>query len=180
FNDLTVIDQVGTALRTLTAEAPLDGLILDNRHNAGGANTVLEGVLSYFTQGLVGYFVNRWEERPLYIEAVDVNGSQHLPLVVLIGEDTASFGEVFAGILQDLERATLIGVPTMANVETLYVYDFVDGSSAWIAHDTFRPVNSNPDWETTGVIPDITVPSEWDQITQATDPAINAALSFFD
>jgi carboxyl-terminal processing protease len=179
--DGTVGNRVKDVLEALSADGPLDGLILDNRLNGGGYNTVMENVLEYFTDGLVGYFVNREGEESLRITAKDVEGSTTVPLVVLIGWDTASFGEVFAGILKDQGRATLIGETTDGNVETLWGYDFEDGSRAWIAHDTFRPANHpEDDWEKSGIIPHITVTAAWDEITFETDPVIQAALDYFD
>ena len=181
FNDSTVDDQVGKALKEMSAAAPLDGLIIDNRMNNGGASNVLRGTLSYFTDGKLGYFVNRQQEEPFTVSGVDVSDSQQLPVVVITGSETASFGEIFAGILQDMGRAYLVGEPTAGNVEILYVYKFSDGSRAWIAHDTFRPLNQpQQDWERTGVLPDLTVLSNWDEATTANDPAINAALEYID
>ncbi|RPI80535.1 MAG: PDZ domain-containing protein [Chloroflexi bacterium] len=181
FNDMTVDDSVKDALDAMNAGGPLDGLIIDNRNNNGGTDTVLRGTLSYFTSGEVGYFINRSEERPLRVMGEDIHGSQSLPLVVLVGVDTASYGEVFAGILQDLDRAYLIGENTYGNVETLWGYDFEDGSRAWIAHDSFRPLNNqDADWETNGIIPDLSVTSNWEDFTISNDPAVLAALDTFD
>jgi carboxyl-terminal processing protease len=179
--DSTVDDRVKDVLEELSAAGPLDGLILDDRLNGGGYDNIMGNMLEYFTGGLVGYFVNREGEEPLELSAKDVEGSTTVPLVVLVGQDTASFGEVFAGILKDQGRATLIGETTDGNVETLWGYDFEDGSRAWIAHDTFRPVNHpDEDWEKTGIVPHITVTSAWDQVTFETDPVILAALDYFD
>ena len=181
FSDSTVDDRVFDALKDMSAGGPLDGLIIDNRLNEGGFNDVMEGILRLFADGLMGYFVNREGEEALSLKARDINGSTTVPLVVLIGLDTASFGEIFSGILKDQGRATLIGETTEGNVETLYGYDFDDGSRAWIAHDTFRPLNHpEEDWEHSGIIPHLTAPSAWDLITFETDPAIHAALDFFD
>jgi carboxyl-terminal processing protease len=180
FADDTVDDQLGDALRALTADAPLDGLILDNRQNGGGADVVARGALSYFTRGVVGHFVNRGQEqRALNVTGVDVNGSSNLPLVVLVGPNTVSFGEIYSGVLRDMGRATIIGETTGGNVELLRGYDFEDGSRAWIAHENFQP-NNHPeqDWEETGIVPDLMVPSNWDEVTLLTDPAIQAALDF--
>ena len=147
----------------------------------GGFDNVMEDVLRRYVDGLVGHFVDRQIEKALVVKAGDINGSTTVPLVVLVGKETVSFGEIFSGILQDLERATLIGETTDGNVETLWGYDFDDGSLAWIAHDTFRPVN-NPqsDWEKNGIVPDLTVHSDWDLVTFETDPVIIAALEYFD
>jgi len=181
FADDTVSDQVQAAIKTMRSSGPLDGLILDDRENAGGLSTVLENMLSFFTYGTVGQFVSRSSKRPLKIDRLDVNGSQYFPLVALVGPDTVSFGEIFAGILQDAKRAYLIGERTAGNVEILWQYNFEDGSRLWLAHDAFHPKN-HPDiiWEKTGVTPDETVAVQWDQVTVATDPAVNAAMAHID
>jgi carboxyl-terminal processing protease len=182
FGDDTVDDQLGEALRIMTVSAPLDGLILDNRQNGGGADRVASSALSYFTRGIVGHFINRHnEKRTLNVMGVDINGSSTLPLVVLVGPDTVSFGEIYSGVLRDMGRAAVIGEMTGGNVELLRGYDFEDGSRAWIANETFQPRNHpDQDWEESGIIPDITVLSTWDDVTLQTDPVIQAALDFLD
>jgi len=179
FNDNTIDDQVGEALRDMSSTTPLDGVIIDNRMNNGGASNVLKGTLAYFSGGTLGHFVNRQAEEPLNLQGIDINDSQRYPVVVLTGDGTASFGEIFAGVLQDIGRAYVIGETTAGNVEILYVYTFSDGSRAWIAHDTFRPLNQpDRDWEATGIIPDLIIRSNWDEVTVENDPAIIAAIEF--
>jgi hypothetical protein len=69
----------------------------------------------------------------------------------------------------------------LGNVEVLWGYSFDDGSRAWIAHDRFVPVNNlEADWEHLGIEVDIEAPSAWDEHTLETDPAVQAALEFFD
>ncbi len=181
FSDGTLDGQLAGALEAMSASGGFDGLILDNRWNRGGADTVLRGFLSYFLEGVVGYFVNADGRRSLLIWGEDVQGSQETPLVVLVGPDTASFGEIFAGILQDLGRAYLIGEPTQGNVETMWGYDFSDGSRAWIAHDAFRPFHDpSQDWERDGVIPDQILQAAWEEYPLREDPVVRAALDYFD
>lgn len=181
FNDITVNEKVRAAIEAMTAEGPLDGMVVDNRHNGGGASPVLNGVLSYFTKGSLGHFIERDNQRALHVVGADINGSLDVPLVVLVGPDTASFGEIFAGVLQDTGRAYLIGETTGGNVEILWIYEFSDGSRAWIARESFRPLNHpEQNWEETGIIPDLTVPSNWDEVTLESDPALQAALEYFD
>jgi len=181
FADSTIGSQIGRALSDLSDDQPLDGIILDNRINTGGYNNVMYDALSYFTSGTVGYFTNRTEREPIRVSQRNIGGSADLPIVVLVGPDTVSFGEIFSGILKDLGRATLIGETTEGNVEILWGYNFQDGSRAWIAHDTFEPVNHPEwDWEKEGIIVDIEVPADWDEFTFQTDPAILAALEHLD
>ncbi|MGH2524692.1 MAG: S41 family peptidase, partial [Anaerolineales bacterium] len=169
-NDSTIPDQMREALEALTAAGPLDGLILDNRQNGGGESTVLEAVLGFFMHGTVGHFVSPINSRPLTIRAEDVGGSQAAPLVVLVDEETASFGEVLSGVLQAMDQAQIVGQTTPGNVEILWGYGFEDGSRAWIAHETFQPLRQpNGIWEETGIVPDVHTPTRWDLFTEATD-----------
>ncbi|MCS6906993.1 MAG: S41 family peptidase, partial [Anaerolineales bacterium] len=180
--DSTIDNQVEEALRRMSTPTPLDGLILDNRYNSGGTDPVARGVLSFFTSGRLGYFVNRNQERRWFaVRRRNIAGSASLPLVVLIGPNTVSFGEIISGVLKERRRAYLIGMPTEGNIELLWSYDFADGSRAWIARETFVPVhNPNQDWEKTGIQPDLPIESQWDEVTLATDPAILAALEYLD
>lgn len=181
FSDATMPAKVRSALLELAGGGRLNGLILDNRNNEGGAGSIFESILAYFENGKLGYFFNRQGKEPLLIEGRDIAGSQKIPLVVLVGRNTVSFGEIFSGILKDTQRAFLIGETTDGNVEILYVFEFFDGSRAWIAHERFQPLNHpDQDWEESGVIPDLLVPSNWDEVTHENDPAIQAALGHFD
>ncbi|MBI5487817.1 MAG: hypothetical protein HY905_10835 [Deltaproteobacteria bacterium] len=173
FFDSTVPAQVRDALQRL---GPLDGLVIDDRVNGGGASSVLEQTLSLFASGTLGHFANRAASRPLEIAADPVQDSQTVPLAVLIDEDTVSFGEIFAGVLQDTGRARLAGRTTLGNVETLDRHVFPDGSELWLAGERFVPLHSTADWEATGIIPDVEAHADWDTFTFESDPAIAAAL----
>ncbi len=176
FFDQTITQQIEDALNDF---GPLDGLILDNRLNGGGSSTVVEPILAFFTSGDLGQFVNRNDSRPLQISANPIQNSQEVPLVVLVSEDTVSFGEIFSGLLKDTGRAKIIGQTSLGNVETLHGYDFEDGSRIWIAEETFDPSVSHANWEETGIVPDIEVNADWDTFIFETDPAVAAALSLF-
>lgn len=175
--DKTMADQTRAALQAMAALASLDGLILDNRVNGGGFGSQATAILNFFAAGLQGYFVSREGQEPLHLQAEDIAGSQSVPLVVLVGPDTVSYGEIVSGVLRVAGRATIVGTPTLGNVEQLHQYDFSDGSRAWIASATFQPNGqANGIWEETGIIPDIFVPTRWDLFTEATDPALAKAL----
>lgn len=176
FFDQTIPENVRQALEDF---GPLDGLILDNRMNGGGASDVVEPILSHFAEGTLGYFVSRSKEYPLEITADPVHNSLTVPLVILVSEETVSFGEIFSGLLQDTGRAKLAGQTTLGNVETLRGYDFSDGSRAWIAEERFDPPVSNANWEQDGIRPDLEAHADWDTFTFETDPGIAAALKLF-
>jgi carboxyl-terminal processing protease len=177
FFDASIDDQVRDALTALTLDGPLDGLVLDDRANGGGFDQVLYPMLATFTGGPVGTWVNRGGNDPVVIEAQDVAGSQDVPLVVLIGPDTNSFAEIFAGAVQATGRATLMGTTTLGNVEQLYSWDLPEGWRVRIATDAFRPTGDETGtWESTGIVPDVVVPSRWDLFSEATDPGLAAAV----
>jgi carboxyl-terminal processing protease len=179
FEDSTVDEQVAEALWQMNADAPLDGLILDNRMNGGGSSTVLEPMLGFFAGGDLGTFFSRDQEHPLQIRLNNINGSSQVPLVVLIGKGTASFGEIFAGVLQDIDRAYLIGTTTDGNVEILWGYELEDGSKVWLANETFRPLNHpEQDWEKNGIIPDLNISGDFDEFSLNNDPAVAAAIQY--
>jgi carboxyl-terminal processing protease len=175
--DQTVADRLRQALEGLVAAGELEGLIVDMRINGGGLDTMLRDALAIFTGGELGSFVGRDAERPLVIEAAPVGNSQELPLAVLVGRETESFGEIFSGLLRESRGALVVGRTTDGNVETLWRVDFEDGSRAWIASETFRPP-SGADWERGGIVPDIEIPLDWDEFTAEDDPQMQAALEW--
>ncbi|MBI5500244.1 MAG: hypothetical protein HY907_08380 [Deltaproteobacteria bacterium] len=173
FLDSTVPQQLRDALGRF---GPLDALIVDNRVNGGGSSRVLEPVLGLFASGTMGHFASRDGTRPLEIAADPIEDSQTVPLVVLIDEGTVSYGEIFAGVLQDIGRALLAGRTTLGNVEALHGFEFTDGSELWLAGERFVPLHSTDDWEATGIVPDAEAHADWDTFTFESDPVIAAAL----
>jgi carboxyl-terminal processing protease len=172
FNE-TFPEQVRQALEQF---GQLDGLILDNRMNSGGSSDVLEPIMSYFTDGVLGHFTSRSASRPLRVSADPVNNSQTVPMVVLVGVNTVSFGEIFSGVLQDIARAKVVGQTTLGNVEILHSHKFSDGSLLWLAEERFIPLHSQANWEQTGIIPDVQAYADWDTFTFESDPSIAAAV----
>jgi C-terminal peptidase prc len=174
FIDETIPDQIRNALEGFGS---LDGLIIDNRFNGGGSLYVMETLISYFTSGTIGNYKSRTASTPLNINSKPVNNSDTVPLVILISNNTGSSGEIFSGALQNINRAKLVGQTTQGNVELIFGYTLSDGSEVWIAQERFYPVQSNADWETYGVTPDLEANTEWDTFTFDNDPGIEAALS---
>jgi carboxyl-terminal processing protease len=175
--DQTMANQVRGALRAMTADGALQGLVLDNRMNGGGLGSQAQQIMELFTSGPQGAYVTRTTRDPLDLPREDVGGSQTVPLVVLIDAETVSYGEILSGVLQRSHRATLVGGRTLGNVEQLRQYDLVDGSRLWLASATFQPVGlANGVWEGRGLTPDILLPTRWDLFTEADDPALARAV----
>ena len=173
FLDLTIPEQTR---KTLEGFGKLDGLIIDQRMNAGGSSKVLEPMLGFFMSGAAGNFVSRSGSRPLNITGTRVNNSQTVPLIVLTGNRTISYAEVFAGILQDIGRAKVVGQTTRGNVETLHSHKISDGSVLWLAQESFVSPRTRISWEARGVKPDVEAYADWDTFTFENDPVVAAAL----
>jgi len=175
FWDQTIAARVREALEGMMAEGELEGLIVDMRINGGGLMTELQDTLSLFTSGELGTFVSREAEHPLVVEASPVGNSLELPLAILVGRETESFGEIFSGVLQERDRARVVGRTTEGNVEILWPVDMEGGSRAWIASETFLPP-SGANWEAHGIVPDVEILLDWDDFTPETDLQLQAAL----
>ncbi|HEX5807285.1 MAG TPA: S41 family peptidase [Anaerolineales bacterium] len=174
FFDETLPGQIENALNQF---GPLDGLILDVRMNGGGSSSVAFPILEFFVNGRLGEFVSRHDVRPLELNAHEVQNSQTVPLIVMVSEDTVSFGEIFAGVLRDTGRARIVGETSLGNVEVLHGYDFEDGSQIWLAAETFDSTFSDTNWEETGIVPDVQAFAEWDTFYFETDPSVAAAIN---
>jgi C-terminal peptidase prc len=174
FFDETIPAQIRQALEDF---GQLDGLILDVRMNGGGSSSVANPVLSFFTSGVLGQFVNRQESRDLKVKGYPINNSQTVPLVVMVSQETASYGEIFAGIMRNSRGAKITGETSLGNVEVLNGFNFDDGSQLWLASETFHPEHSDENWEQTGIVPDLTAYAAWDSFTFENDPSIAAALT---
>ena len=173
FFDETIPPQIE---ETLNNFGPLDGLIIDVRLNGGGSSSVVDPIFEYFISGRLGEFVSRDDSRTLEISANPIHNSQTVPIIVIVSEDTVSYGEIFSGVLRDAGRAKVVGETSLGNVEVLNGYEFDDGSQVWIAAETFKSAFSEADWELSGIVPDLPAYAEWDTITFDNDPSIAAAL----
>ncbi len=175
FWDRGTVSLLRHRLQELGDEGPIDGLIIDMRINHGGTEYCLEGTLSLFAGGTLGAFTRRQGERPLEISPAPVHNSQAAPLIVLIGRETSSYAEIFAGVLQSIGRARLVGTPTRGNVETIWPHSFEDQSRLWIAEEGFRSL-SNGDWEQHGIKPDFYVGGDWADFSAENDQQLETAL----
>ena len=167
-----------TALAALMTEAggKLDGLIVDVRINSGGAIVTMNNVLNLFARGTLGRFTSRKGPRGgLIAKGEAVGNSLSVPMVILIGPDTVSAGELFAGALQNAGRAKLVGQTSAGIIEILKPYTYEDGSVMLLAEQFFLLPNGT-NWEGKGLKPVLQTPGAWDEITVAQDPAISTAL----
>ncbi|MDD6898377.1 MAG: S41 family peptidase [Bacteroidales bacterium] len=116
------------ALAELSQEQ-FSNLIIDLRDNTGGYLTAATQMINEFLPGnrLIVYTEGRKSPRQEYKS--DGRGTyQTIPLVVLINESSASASEIFAGAMQDNDRATIIGRRSFGKGLVQKQIGFNDGS----------------------------------------------------
>jgi carboxyl-terminal processing protease len=170
---------VFASLQDMTTSRELGGLILDLRIANSSRGWPLETLFSMFDGGEIGELYNRDEEQVVQVQAQDAFGSQSVPLVLLVGENTSGFPEIFAASLQMNERATLIGSPTTGEVETQSSFYLPDGSRIFIESTSFRLIDGTEIGQQ-GVTPEILVEGGWDDIQAGNDPILDEAVQFLE
>lgn len=117
-----------SALQTLNIEGA-GHLIIDLRDNGGG---ILEAAVQMANEflpknRLIVYTQGRKSPRAEY-RSNGKGSYQHIPMVVLINEGTASAAEIFAGAMQDNDRATIVGRRSFGKGLVQQQIQFPDGS----------------------------------------------------
>ena len=172
----TGLDQdVATGLQTLATNRTLKGMILDLRIVNSSTDWPVDTLLTMFNNGKVGEVFNRKQTTPLEITGQDVLGSQAMPLIILVGQNTKGFAEIFAASLQASKRALIVGEPTSGEVETPTAFYLPDGSRVFIQSTSFRLSNGD-DLGNSGIKPDVPVAASWDQILPNHDPVLDRAI----
>jgi len=166
-------DELTEAIREAEA-AGATRLIMDVRNNPGG---LLEQAISVTSQFLTDGYVLQQEDadgnRQVY--PVKEGGiATDIPMVVLVNRGSASSSEIFAGAMQDHERAIVVGETTFGTGTVLQPFRLDDGSmlmlgtSQWLTADG-RLIRKQ------GIQPDVTL--ELPIGTQLLAPGVVEGLS---
>lgn len=159
----------------MTVVAQADALIIDLRHNGGGAETanLLTGYLVDGGSPLTGTYnrprnSHRYESSPSWVPGRRFGTSK--PLYILISRRTFSAAEAFAYNLQALGRAVIVGETSgggahpfeYRRVHPHFAVDLPEGKS-------INPITGT-NWQGVGVNPDVAVPAD-----RALDTALGLA-----
>lgn len=124
----TTYPEMLIALAKLSQEG-FTNLVIDLRDNTGGyMNSAIQMANEFLPKNkLIVYTIGRKSPRQDFPS--DGHGSyQKIPLVVLINEGSASASEIFAGAMQDNDRATIIGCRSFGKGLVQQQLSFPDGS----------------------------------------------------
>jgi C-terminal processing protease CtpA/Prc len=140
-----------------------DALILDMRDTVGGSPELAQYILSYFIEPNIPLWRIEARDSELQSNFASLNTAKHrhfldnFPVWVLTSNHTASASEIFIGVLQAQQKATVVGDITAGAGFYVGVRSITDELTFRIS--LAKPVIavSNINWEKTGLQPDIRV-----------------------
>ncbi|MBJ6726340.1 S41 family peptidase [Geomesophilobacter sediminis] len=149
-------DDLEKALKTLEANAPLRGLVLDLRNDPGGLldqavrvceHWIPEGKLIVYTEG-------REKDSKMRFTSRKGNKEGGYPIVVLINSGSASASEIVAGCLQDHKRAVVMGVQSFGKGSVQTIIPLSDNSGLRLTTAKYY-TPSGRSIQAKGITPDI-------------------------
>ena len=174
-----LMDDFKTSLQGFTTNKTLEGLILDLRVAGSARSWPLQDLFTLFHNGEIGEFYNRTGSQIAKIAGQDLYGSQKVPLIVLVGQNTIGSPEILAGSLQAYGRATVVGESTPGSIEGATTFNLPDGSLAFIETTSFRLPNGR-DIGIHGVKPDVQMEAGWGDILPNNDPVLEKAIELLE
>lgn len=174
------------------AQEPKEGIILDLRDNLGGVLSSGLGVASLFLPPdsvLINVKSRQKEDKKQYKNrASDFEDAHFLeiakahkflrttPLVILVNQDSMGSAEIVSAILQEYNRATIIGQPTFGKDTFAGIFPLSNQTTAMkLATARWTTAKGKSVWPN-GVIPNIEVEQE----NENEDPALEMALTILD
>ncbi len=142
-------------------EQGMQRLIIDLRENGGGSLAECLMMLNMFLPrdtrvlSTKGKLASAQADYTMQLEPLDTI----MPIVVMVDENSASASEIFAGALQDLHRATLIGRKTFGKGLVQSSFDLPHNAQAKITTSRYY-LPSDRCIQGTGVEPDIVLAAD--------------------
>lgn len=105
------------------------GLIVDLRNNPGGfVDAVRYSVGEFLPKGSIVFQEEDRSGRKTQFKVNRDGRLQNIPMVVIVNEGSASSSEIFAGAMQDNDRALVVGTKTVGKGVEQKLIDLSDGS----------------------------------------------------
>lgn len=165
FNRFSSVDEcAGAATEAMTTVADADAVIIDLRDNGGGQPAMVAYISSYLFDKRT-HLNDIWERRTNRTQEFwtrDVPGRKFggtKPVYVLTSHRTFSGAEEFSYNLKSLKRATIIGETTGGGAHPVSPHQLDHGFRIGVPFA--RAINpiTKTNWEGSGVVPDVNVPS---------------------
>ena len=149
-------DDLEKALKSLQADKPLKGLVLDLRNDPGGLLDQAVRVCEHFTEEgqLIVYTEGREKDSKMRFTSRKGGKEPGYPIVVLINSGSASASEIVAGCLQDHKRAVVMGTQSFGKGSVQTIIPLSDNSGLRLTTARyFTP--SGRSIQAKGITPDI-------------------------
>lgn len=136
-----------------------EGVVIDLRNNPGGLlHATLDSASEFIPEGRLAYEQDRNGARRDFYAHEEANFA-NVPIVLLVNEWSGSGAELFAGAIQDHERAVLIGVKTFGKGSVNITRTLSNGAGLNITIRRWYTPNGNV-IEGVGLTPDVVVETE--------------------
>ena len=147
--------------------AGIEGLILDLRHNGGGAvNEAIDLAGIFIDEGPIALYQDR-KGGPYPIKDENRGTAYRGPLLVMVDGLSASASEIFAAAIQDYQRGLVVGTPSFGKASGQVIIPLAEinglkGANGIlkVTTDRFYRVNRSTH-QALGVQPDLLIPSIW-------------------
>ncbi|MBU0729259.1 MAG: S41 family peptidase [Proteobacteria bacterium] len=148
------------ALKDLTNDNDIKGLVLDLRNNPGGLLDQAVKISDVFIDdGIIVSTKGRIKEQNMVFKAHSAGTSYDFPLVVLVNEGSASASEIVAGALQDHKKAIILGAQTFGKGSVQTIIPINNGAGLRLTTAKYY-TPSGISIQAKGITPDIVVPTE--------------------
>ena len=161
-------------------------MIIDVRMNGGGVSPTVESIARYFCseKTLIYQTVVRngpgWEDfsppEPVYIYPLTVKYEG--PVILLIGEYSASATEWFAAAVDQLPQFVLAGDTTMKEISSPTFLDLASGYQYTCTMLTLLHADGTTWLQETGVAPHYYVEATEEDFSQGVDPVLDFAIQW--
>ena len=152
------------------------GIVIDIRGNPGGEADEVVKIASYFFNSHVpfGKFSKR-SGKAIYLRTDDDDQVYKGPVAILVNEASGSGSELFAGVMQEKGRATIVGRQSCGCVLGISEFKKLKGGGELAVSEYGYLSPRENSFEGTGVIPDRTVELKISDLQGHRDAALNEA-----
>ena len=151
-------EEIERILRSLSAESPLRGLVLDLRSNPGGLLlAAVETADLFLDRGLIVSTKGRLPQASSRYNAHRGDALKGAPIIALIDGGTASAAEVLGAALRDHKRALLMGDLSFGKGSVQTVLPIDNGDSIKLTTSRYYSP-SGASIQASGLVPDIKLP----------------------
>lgn len=172
----TLLDPISMAIAQM-ADAP--GLIIDLRGNHGGVFQVRKPLVDQLVEQPDLIWTYNTRDGPTHVYAEPTDSSYDGPLVIIVDVLSASSAEEFAGALQAMGRATIVGERTAGRVLVQRDVELPNGD-LMIYPYAQTVVSDGTVLESHGVIPDIPALPDRDDLLEGLDAPLQAAIDYLE